>query len=616
MRAADFGGRGAGGMPNHGELGEEIFAAFDPRIVRRFLAFVKPYHWDVVRVLAAVVIFVATQVSIPLAIRYAVDDALDRSGRVPYDFIILGFLALIVVNAVSSFFQERGAAILAQRVIFDLRRAMFVHLQHVAMPFYDRTHAGRIMSRIQGDVNSLQEFLETSVQSIGDSFLLVGITVALIIMDWRLALLTLTSVPVLVGIRAMWLPWAKKAFRLARDASSIVNGTLAENISGVRTVQEAQRESFNLALFQERAFFSFRAQISSAWAAQIMIPTVDVLTGVAQAIVVIVGGASVMSGHLAVGVMIAFIFYVQRFFDPIRTLSLQYTVLQRAMAAGHRIFEVLDVPEQAADNRGAAALPPDFVPSVELRNVTFGYKPGVPVLHDLSFKVEPCQVVALVGQTGSGKTSVTALVHRFYEVWFGEVLVGGRNVKDIERDSLGRAVAMVLQEPFLFSGTIFENIRYSSVSATRDDVIAAAKAVCAHEFIVKLPEGYDTDLEQRGQNLSIGQRQLLSFARALVADPKILILDEATASIDSFTEQSIQRALRVLMRGRTSIVIAHRLATVRDADNIIVLRDGVVAEQGNHESLLRQGGLYAGLCQRNYASFDDQDVRHLDIGNR
>lgn len=616
MSAADFGGRGAGGMPNHGELGEEIFAAFDPRIVRRFLAFVKPYRWDVVRVLAAVVIFVGTQVSIPLAIRYAVDDALDRNGRVPYDVIILGFLALIIVNAVSSFFQERSAAILAQRVIFDLRRAMFVHLQHVAMSFYDRTHAGRIMSRIQGDVNSLQEFLETSVQSIGDSFLLVGIAVALIIMDWRLALLTLTSVPVLVVIRAMWLPWAKKVFRLARDASSIVNGTLAENISGVRTVQEAQRESFNLARFQERAFFSFRAQIRSAWAAQIMIPTVDILTGVAQAIVVIVGGASVMSGHLAVGVMIAFIFYVQRFFDPIRTLSLQYTVLQRAMAAGHRIFEVLDVPEQAADNRGAAELPRDFVPSVELRNVTFGYKPGVPVLHDLSFKVEPCQVVALVGQTGSGKTSVTALVHRFYEVWSGEVLVGGRNVKDIKRDSLGRAVAMVLQEPFLFSGTIFENIRYSSAAATRDEVIAAAKAVCAHEFIVKLPDGYDTDLEQRGQNLSIGQRQLLSFARALVADPKILILDEATASIDSFTEQSIQRALRVLMSGRTSIVIAHRLATVRDADNIVVLRDGVVAEQGNHESLLRQGGLYAGLCQRNYASFDDQDVRPLDIGNR
>ncbi|MEW6436556.1 MAG: ABC transporter ATP-binding protein [Pseudomonadota bacterium] len=576
----------------------------------------KPYRWDVVRVLAAVVIFVGTQVSIPLAIRYAVDDALDRNGRVPYDVIILGFLALIIVNAVSSFFQERSAAILAQRVIFDLRRAMFVHLQHVAMSFYDRTHAGRIMSRIQGDVNSLQEFLETSVQSIGDSFLLVGIAVALIIMDWRLALLTLTSVPVLVVIRAMWLPWAKKVFRLARDASSIVNGTLAENISGVRTVQEAQRESFNLARFQERAFFSFRAQIRSAWAAQIMIPTVDILTGVAQAIVVIVGGASVMSGHLAVGVMIAFIFYVQRFFDPIRTLSLQYTVLQRAMAAGHRIFEVLDVPEQAADNRGAAELPRDFVPSVELRNVTFGYKPGVPVLHDLSFKVEPCQVVALVGQTGSGKTSVTALVHRFYEVWSGEVLVGGRNVKDIKRDSLGRAVAMVLQEPFLFSGTIFENIRYSSAAATRDEVIAAAKAVCAHEFIVKLPDGYDTDLEQRGQNLSIGQRQLLSFARALVADPKILILDEATASIDSFTEQSIQRALRVLMSGRTSIVIAHRLATVRDADNIVVLRDGVVAEQGNHESLLRQGGLYAGLCQRNYASFDDQDVRPLDIGNR
>ncbi|MEJ0051038.1 MAG: ABC transporter ATP-binding protein [Methylovirgula sp.] len=615
MSAFDIGGRGGGGIPNHGELGEEIFAAFNPRIVRRFLGFVKPYRWQVLRVLAAVMIFVGTQVSIPLAIRSAVDDALGRSGHVPYDFIMLGFLVLVIVNAVSSFFQERSAAILAQRVIFDLRRAMFVHLQHVPMSFYDRTHAGRVMSRIQGDVNSLQEFLETSVQSIGDSFLLVGITIVLIAMDWRLALLTLTSVPVLVAIRAVWLPWAKKAFRLARDASSIVNATLAENIAGVRTVQEAQREVYNLAHFQERAQYSFRAQIRSAWAAQIMIPTVDILTGIAQAIVVIVGGASVMSGHLALGVMIAFIFYVQRFFDPIRTLSLQYTVLQRAMAAGHRIFEVLDVPTEATDTPNAVTLA-DFTPSVELRNVTFGYKAGAPILHNLSLKVEPCQVVALVGQTGSGKTSVTALVHRFYDVWSGAVLVGGHNVKDITRDSLGRAVAMVLQEPFLFSGSIFENIRYSSVWATRDDVVAAAQAVCAHEFIMKLPEGYDTNLGQRGQNLSIGQRQLLSFARALVADPKILILDEATASIDSFTEQSIQAALRVLLKGRTSIVIAHRLATVRDADNIIVLRNGAIAEQGDHESLLRQGGLYAGLWQRNYASFDDQIFGALDVGNR
>ncbi|MEI9915170.1 MAG: ABC transporter ATP-binding protein [Methylovirgula sp.] len=421
MSAFDMGGRGGGGMPNHGELGEEIFAAFNPRIVRRFLGFVKPYRWQVLRVLAAVTIFVGTQVSIPLAIRSAVDDALGRSGHVPYDFIMLGFLALVIVNAVSSFFQERSAAILAQRVIFDLRRAMFVHLQHVPMSFYDRTHAGRVMSRIQGDVNSLQEFLETSVQSIGDSFLLVGITIVLIVMDWRLALLTLTSVPVLVVIRAVWLPWAKKAFRLARDASSIVNATLAENIAGVRTVQEAQREVHNLAHFQERAQYSFRAQIRSAWAAQIMIPTVDILTGIAQAIVVIVGGVSVMSGHLALGVMIAFIFYVQRFFDPIRTLSLQYTVLQRAMAAGHRIFEVLDVPAEATDKTDAVTLAADFMPSVELQNVTFGYKAGAPILHNLSLKVEPCQVIALVGQTGSGKTSITALVHRFLRclVWCG-----------------------------------------------------------------------------------------------------------------------------------------------------------------------------------------------------
>jgi ATP-binding cassette subfamily B protein len=602
MSYSSFAGRGAIGK---GEHGEEIFATFDPRILRRFFAFVRPYRLQLVAVALAVALFVGTQIAIPLAIRYAVDSAVGHTA-VPLGGIVAGFLLLIALNALVSFAQERSAAILAQRVIFDLRRAMFVHLQDVSTSFIDRTHVGRIMSRIQGDVNALQEFLETSVQAVSDFFLLIGIVLVLFVMDWRLALATLATLPVVILIRALWLPHAKRSFRNARDASSIANSALAENINGVRTVQGARREGANFRAFEELARHNYLAQIRAAWTAQIMVPTVDILTGAAQAMIAIFGGYAVISGRLELGVMVAFIFFVQRFFDPIRTLSLQYTVMQRAMAAGYRIFEVLDVPIEIRDKPGAVRLDGAH-PSIELRDVTFGYRPGQPVLHGINLRVEPGQTVALVGPTGSGKTSIAALIHRFFDVSSGSVLVGGHDVRDVALESLGDTIAMVLQEPFLFTVTIFENVRYRTTSASREDVIAACRSVAAHDFIMALPLGYDTPLEQRGQNLSQGQRQLLSFARALVADPQILILDEATSSVDSVTEQKIQSALRTLLAGRTSLIIAHRLATVRDADQIVVLKEGRIAEQGSHDQLLAHAGLYAELFRKNHSSFDLAD---------
>lgn len=584
--------------------GEEIFSRFDTQVVRRLWGFIRPYRRAVWGAVAAVFFYTVVQVSIPIAVRYAVDSATEGTTD-PLVQALSWFTVLVVLNAGLNFLQEWVAARLAQRVIFDLRRAMFAHLQDVSLATLDQTQVGRLMARLAGDVNALQEFMENSVSALGDICLLVGIVAVLLWMDLQLGALTLAVLPALVLVRLAWIPWARDKFRRAREASSSVNAALAENINGIRTVQETRRQATNLQRYEVRAAENLQAQIGSSHASQVMVPAVDVLTGLAMAVVVVFGGRAVLDGSLGVGVMVAYIFYVQRFFDPIRTLSMQYTVMQRAMAAGQRIFEVLDVPITVRDKPDAVALSPDFEPDIVLDQVDFGYRPGQTVLHGIDLHIPAYRTVALVGATGSGKTSIVSLIHRFYDVTGGAVRVGGHDVRDLQQDSLGHQIGMVLQEPFLFTGSILDNIRYGLPNATREDVIEAARAVRADAFIQALPQGYETPLGQRGRNLSIGQRQLLSFARALLADPKILILDEATANIDSFTEGEIQRALRLLRTGRTTILIAHRLATVRDADLIVVLHHGRIVEQGRHETLLALGGAYARLHASSHASFDD-----------
>ncbi|MER8805516.1 ABC transporter ATP-binding protein [Mesorhizobium australicum] len=580
---------------------EEVFGkAYDPRTVRRIWSFVRPYGGRIFISVAAVLVFTLTQLAIPLVIRYAIDHGM-APGRLDRSVMITSiavFAAIILINYAASHVQESVVGKVAENVLSDLRRAMFSHLQRVSLGFMDKTEVGRLMSRLQGDVNSMQEFLETSVMSVGDIVLLFGIVTVLLWLDFRLGLLTLSTMPALFIVRLFWLPRAKVAFMAAHETNSIANGALAEGIHGVRTVQSLERQHVNFDLYDEKVLANLNAHLRSARYAQVMVPIVDTLTGIAMATVIVGGGSMVLSHSLDIGVMVAFLFYIQRFFDPIRSLTMQYSVMQRAMASGQRISEVLDVPVDVSDKEDAVALSRDMDGSVEFRNVTFGYRPNQPVLKNISFRVSPGETVALVGPTGSGKSSSMALVHRFYDVWSGEVLVGGHDVRDLTQDSLGDQVAMVLQEPFLFSGTVLENIRYHKTGASREEVVRAAQAVGAHD-------GYDTELEQRGGNLSLGQRQLISFARALVADAKILVLDEATASIDSYTEMLIQKALIKLLEGRTGLVIAHRLATIRGADRIIVLQNGEIVESGNHEQLMKRKGLYARLYNMNYASFDD-----------
>ena len=414
------------------------------------------------------------------------------AGRDTLNLAVALFAVTILVNYAASYVQETVVGRVAESVLFDMRRAMFSHLQRVSLSFMDKTEVGRLMSRLQGDVNSMQEFLETSVLSVGDIVLLFGIISVLIYLDPLLGGLTLSVMPVLFIVRLWWLPRARKSFMAAHETNSTANGALAEGIHGVRTVQSMNRQRVNFDLYDDKAHANLRTHLTAAKYAQVMVPIVDTLTGIAMAVVIVVGGGMVLRHSLDVGVMVAFLFYIQRFFDPIRSLTMQYSVMQRAMASGQRISEVLDVPIDVKDREGAEPLAPDMDGSVEFRNVTFGYRPGQPILKNVSFRVNPGETVALVGPTGSGKSSSMALVHRFYDVWEGEVLIGGRDVRDITQDSIGEHVAMVLQEPFLFSGTVLENIRYHKTEATRDEVIRAAKAVDAHDFIMRLPEGYDT----------------------------------------------------------------------------------------------------------------------------
>ena len=593
---------------------EEMFGrAFDGRVIRRFFAFVWPYRTTLVLAVLTVLVFVGTQLTIPLVILYAIDHTLNPTAiaTTTLGTVVMVFASVILLNYLANFLQEILVGRVAENVVVDLRRAMFSHLQRVALSFMDKTEVGRVMSRLQSDTGTLQEYLESSVFAIGDMILLLGITVTLLVLDFELGVLTLSIMPVLLVVRYFWLPHARAAFRLARETNSRANGALAESIRGIQTIQLMVRESVNFRLYSKLCDLNRRSHLRAAKLSQVNVPIVDTLTGVAMAIIIVVGGRMVLNDELALGVMVAFIFYVQRFFDPIRSLTIQYSMMQRAMVSGQRILEVLDVPEAIKDKPNALELS-TCQGQVQFNKVSFAYVSDTPILTNISFKIKAGEKVALVGPTGSGKSTVAALLRRFYDVSSGEVLLDGYDIRNLSQKSLGTHISMVLQEPYLFSGSIFENIQYSSTHKTPADVEAAARAVGAHDFITRLPGGYEFVVDQRGGNLSLGERQLISFARALVADTRILILDEATANVDSYSEMKIQKALKVLLQERTAIVIAHRLATVRECDRILVLHHGRLEEEGDHDQLIVKNGLYARLYRMNYGSFDDLAVEHRD----
>ena len=600
---------GMGHGPGHGSFdAQTLDTKVDPKKFSRIYPYLWPYRYYLLGGFAFMLLATVAGLISPMIEANAIDlfisggaELTGAERQAGLLNLALIYLVLFLVNWLGSYGQTYFISWAGQNLVYKIRQEMYEHLHRMSFSFFDRIEVGRVMSRLTSDVNALNELVSSGILNVfNDTFILVGTVVILLRLNWRLALVTFAIMPLLVLLATKFRWRLHRAYHEVRRKAATVNANLQESISGIRVTQSFSREGENAQRFDATNADNMQANMSAAQLNAAFGPLVEVVATVGICAVVWYGGLQIRLGAMTVGAVFAFLRYVQRFFMPIRDLSQVYNIWQAATVSIDRIFELLDAPPGVQDAPDALVMP-RIVGDVDFSGVSFAYNPGQPVLHGIDLQVPAGQTLALVGHTGAGKSTIINLLSRFYDVTEGVITIDGIDIRSVTQKSLHSQLGIVLQDTFLFDGSVRDNIRYGKPEASDEEVEAAARAVNAHDFISRLPEGYDTQVQERGGRLSVGQRQLVSFARAILCDPRIIILDEATSSVDAYTELLIQEALEVLLRGRTSIVIAHRLSTVRRAHSIVALENGRIVERGTHGELLAlPDGVYRHLYEMQF----------------